>query len=197
VRRRWTVALAIAGGLGLAGCTFVPTDSSPQVVPSKVVPFHLLSRHAPLRLQQISATLWFSDNPPAASTEIGTLASAPRSLSRPVTDDALLAALLEGPTSVQSARGLSCDVGAGANPISVSESPGLVSVNLSGGLPSATSQTAERILALGQIVLTMARGRDVQVEIRVNGRAVPLLGPSGLSLGYSATAEDYKTLEVS
>lgn len=47
MRRIRLLVIGIVAAAVLSGCTFVPTDSSPQVIPSRSVPFHLLSKHHP------------------------------------------------------------------------------------------------------------------------------------------------------
>jgi hypothetical protein len=42
VTRAWRTLAVVVAGLALASCTFVPTDSHPQVVNSRTVPFNLL-----------------------------------------------------------------------------------------------------------------------------------------------------------
>ena len=61
------VPVLLVGTLALGGCTFVPTDSQPQTVNSRTVPFDLLARNPPgvthtASISEVPRQIWFFDS---------------------------------------------------------------------------------------------------------------------------------------
>lgn len=182
VRRR----LRQAGLLGLlplaalaAGCA-IPTQGAPSAIPASRVPFQLLDPHPPTTTtttqpkptSYVSVKVFFLNaNANAALTPADRLVSAPAQL------PAIITALVTGPSSGDSASGLTTAIPSDVAVLSAAEtSQGVVTVNFNTAFGQITGTATEQ--AVAQVVATVVNntslGTGVVFEINGTHTSVPI-----------------------
>lgn len=174
----------------VAGCR-VPDDSSPREIPEDEIPFDLLAPS--------------STAPPATSpvaTVEGTiylaaadrLVPVKRSVPAPLNLGSMLAALVQGPTSDESAKGYVSSVGPEASVLNVVVNEnGSATVDLSDAFYGIGVQ--EQITGLAQIVYTTTELPGVQnVRIQLNAQPASVPRGDGSATTDPLTRADYVAL---
>ncbi len=170
-RRRWAVVLAVPLLALAAGCA-LPTQGSPSAIASSKVPFHLLDPHPstttttqPKPSAYVSVKVFFlNTNANNALTPTDRLVSAPAQL------PAIITALVTGPSSGDSAAGLTTAIPSDVAVISAAEtSQNVVTVNFNTAFGQITGTAAEQ--AVAQVVTTVVNeiGVTTGVIFEING----------------------------
>jgi spore germination protein GerM len=184
-RVRWMAVLLIAG---VAACG-VPTHQSAKKVEAKDVPFGLLDKDSgattSARSGEEAVTLFFARD--------GRLVPVSRPLKRPVTPEALLGALREGPTTAEVAAGVRSALPALRAFRSISLAGGTATVDL---VPRFTSlSSTDQLLALAQIVYTLtARPGIGQVRFTLQGASTEVPRANGSLTSAAVSRDDYASL---
>ena len=170
-RRRWAVVLAVPLLALAAGCA-LPTQGSPSAIASSKVPFHLLDPHPstttttqPKPSVLVSVKVFFlNTNANNALTPTDRLVSAPAQL------PAIITALVTGPSSGDSAAGLTTAIPSDVAVISAAEtSQNVVTVNFNTAFGQITGTAAQQ--AVAQVVTTVVNeiGLTTGVVFEING----------------------------
>jgi len=188
MRRLRTLTLLLLAGASLGACTLVPTDGTPQPVPSHEVPFSLLSPYPPkqsvTKNQTVIRSIWLING-----NEMLASRSRRVSATNPVAQS--LAALFAGPTDHEVTLGFSSDVPANYQVIGVGANNGMIFVRLSA--PGTPLTNVAGALEAGQLVLTTAGASNVYVEVLVNNTPLRLTLPDG-SQALQVRPSDYESL---
>lgn len=169
--RRWAVVLAVPLLALAAGCA-LPTQGSPSAIASSKVPFHLLDPHPstttttqPKPSVLVSVKVFFlNTNANNALTPTDRLVSAPAQL------PAIITALVTGPSSGDSAAGLTTAIPSDVAVISAAEtSQNVVTVNFNTAFGQITGTAAQQ--AVAQVVTTVVNeiGLTTGVVFEING----------------------------
>jgi len=181
-RRRLAVLLLLPVTAVAAGCA-VPTQGSPSVIPAARVPFNLLDPHPPTT----------TTTQPRPSSYVGvkvyflnTLANnaltpSDRFVSAPAQLPAIITALVSGPSSGDSAAGLTTAIPSDVVVISAAvTSPNVVTVNFNTAFGQITGTATEQ--AVAQVVTTVVNeiglGTGVIFEINGTHTSVPIANGS-------------------
>ena len=174
--RRLAVLGAVAiGALAMSGCTLVPTASSPERIARHEIPFGLLSKTIPGtnygRVRFITQPVYIVD-------ATGHLAPSSRIVPSPPVLATVLRQLIVGPTQIESFAGYSSALPTNLVLLSASIKNGLGYIDLA--TPLSRLSRAERILAVGQLVLTAHdAGAAGGIVITVAGELQQSLLPNG------------------
>jgi spore germination protein GerM len=165
-----------------AGCA-IPTQGSPSAIPSARVPFHLLDPHPPTTTTTqpkptayVSVRVFFLNaNASDALTPAARLVSAPAQL------PAIITALVTGPSSGDSAAGLTTAIPSNVAVISAGgTSQNVVTVNFNTAFGQITGTATEQ--AVAQVVTTVvdntSPGTGVIFEINGTHTSVPIANGS-------------------
>lgn len=182
------------GALALAGCTLVPTASSPQVIGPKHVPFGLLGKTIPGtnngRVRFISQPVYIVD-------ATGHLSPLSRIVPAPPVLESVLRQLIIGPTKTESFGGYTSALPKNLVLLSASFRSGIGYIDLASTLSKMTR--SREVLAVGQLVLT-AHDVGITLGIQVKGIEITVAGvsqSSPLPSGHSAkflTTRDFQGL---
>jgi hypothetical protein len=169
--RRARVLLGLfVGALALAGCTLVPTSSSPQVIGPTHVPFGLLGRTIPGtnngRVRFISQPVYIVD-------ATGHLAPSSRIVPSPPVLESVLRQLIIGPTKIESGGGYTSALPKNLILLSASFRSGIGYIDLASTL--AKLPRDQEVLAVGQLVLT-AHDVGITLGIQVKGIEITVAG---------------------
>ena len=193
--KRLRVLLALGlGALALAGCSFVPTSSSPQLIGPKRVPFGLLGKTIPGtnngRVRFISQPVYIVD-------ATGHLSASSRIVPSPPVLESVLRQLIIGPTKIETFAGYTSALPKNLVLLSASFRSGIGYIDLASTL--AKLPRSQEVLAVGQLVLT-AHDVGLTLGIQVRGIEVTVAGVtqnSPLPNGRSAifvTTRDFQRL---
>ncbi len=192
-RVRALLALSL-GALALAGCSLVPTASSPQLIGPKHVPFGLLGKTIPGtnngRVRFISLPVYIVD-------ATGHLSPLSRIVPAPPVLESVLRQLIIGPTKFESFAGYTSALPKNLNILSASFRGGIGYIDLATTLSKMAR--SQEVLAIGQLVLT-TRDVGVTLGIEVKGIEINVAGvvqSSPLPGGHAAnlvTARDFQRL---
>jgi spore germination protein GerM len=165
-----------------AGCA-LPTQGSPSAIPSSRVPFNLLDPHPPTTTttqpkpsSYVGAKVYFLNaKANNALTPTDRLVSAPAQL------PAIITALVSGPSSGESAAGLTTAIPSDVAVLSAAEtSPNVVTVNFSTAFGQIAGTATEQ--AVAQVVTTVVNeiglGTGVVFEINGTHTSVPIANGS-------------------
>jgi spore germination protein GerM len=170
----WLVPLA-----GLAAGCALPTQGSPSAIPASRVPFHLLEPHPPTttttqpnRSSYVSVQVYFLN-----ANANNALIAANRLVTAPAHLPAILTALVAGPSSGESASGLTTAIPSDVTVLSAAEtSPNVVTVNFNTAFTQITGTATEQ--AVAQVVTTVVDeigpGTGVVFEINGTHTSVPV-----------------------
>ncbi len=191
MRRRTISGLLVACGLLLGACG-IPTSNQADVVPSHDVPFHLLSPTVPT---STTTTLFAA---PYVSELIylvksSALVGVRREVVVPAPLNTVIDALLAGPTSSETANGLTTALPPSVRIVSTVIVAGVATINMNAafGQISGSAET----LAVGQLVLTATSQPDVTaVSFAINGLAIAVPTADGASTKVPVTASQYAAL---
>jgi hypothetical protein len=182
------------GALALAGCTLVPTASSPQQIGAKHVPFGLLSKTIPGtnngRVRFISQPVYIVD-------ATGHLSASSRIVPSPPVLESVLRQLIIGPTKIESFAGYTSALPKSLIVLSANFRSGVGYIDL--GSTLSKMPRSQEILAVGQLVLTahdvgLTSGISVKdVEILVAGVAQNEPIPGG-HMARELTNADFRRL---
>ena len=184
-RARWrrlaVLSLLPLAALG-AGCA-LPTQGSPSAIPASRVPFGLLDPHPPTTTTTqpkqpayISAKVYFLNaDANDALTPTNRLVNAPAQL------PAIIAALIAGPSSGESAAGLTTAIPSDVAVLSAATTaPNVVTVNFNTAFAQITGTALEQ--AVAQVVTTVVNeiglGTGVVFEINGTHTSVPIANGS-------------------
>lgn len=182
-RQRGGARLAVLGLLlplvALAAGCAVPTQGSPSAIPASRVPFNLLDPHPPTTTttqpkpsSYVGVKVFFlNTHANDALTPSDRLVSAPAQL------PAIITALVSGPSSGDSAAGLTTAIPSDVVVISAGEtSPNVVTVNFNTAFGQITGTATEQ--AVAQVVTTVVNeiglGTGVLFEINGTHTSVPI-----------------------
>jgi spore germination protein GerM len=165
-----------------AGCA-LPTQGSPSAIPASRVPFNLLDPHPPTTTttqpkpsSYVGAKVYFLNaKANNALTPTDRLVSAPAQL------PAIITALVSGPSSGESAAGLTTAIPSDVAVLSAAEtSPNVVTVNFSTAFGQIAGTATEQ--AVAQVVTTVVNeiglGTGVVFEINGTHTSVPIANGS-------------------
>jgi hypothetical protein len=194
VRRLRAPIALLVGALALAGCTLVPTASSPQRIGPKNVPFGLLGKTIPGtnngRVRFISQPVYIVD-------ATGHLAPSSRIVPSPPVLVSVLRQLIIGPTKIESFAGYTSALPKNLIVLSASFRDGIGYVDLASSL--AKLPRSQEVLAVGQMVLT-AHDVGITLDIQVRGVVITVAGvtqdspiPGGRSANF-VTTQDFQRL---
>jgi spore germination protein GerM len=181
-RRHVAVSCLLPVAALAAGCA-IPTQGSPSAIPSARVPFHLLDPHPPTT----------TTTQPKPSAYVGVrvfflntdandaLTPAQRLVSAPAQLPAIITALVTGPSSPDSAAGLTTAIPSDVAVISAAEtSQNVVTVNFNTAFGQITGTATEQ--AVAQVVTTVvdntSPGTGVVFEINGTHTSVPIANGS-------------------
>ena len=188
---RTVCGLLVACGLFLAACG-IPTSNQADVVPSHDVPFHLLSPTVPTSTTTtLFATPYVSEL--IYLVKSNALVGVRREVIVPAPLTAVVDALLAGPTSSETANGLTSALSPGVRIESTVVVAGIATINLNAafGQISGSAET----LAVGQLVLTVTSQPDATaVSFAINGLAISVPTADGASTKVPVSAAQYATL---
>jgi hypothetical protein len=190
------VLLALClGAVALAGCTLVPTATSPQSI--KKVPFCLLCKTIPgthnLRVRFISQPVFIVD-------VTGHLSSSSRIVPSPPVLESVLRQLIIGPTKIESFAGYTSALPKSLVLLSATIRGGIGYIDLASTLTKLPR--SQEVLAVGQLVLTakdvgVTLGTPVKgIEITVAGVTQRLPLPDGREANL-VTQQDFQRLSNS
>jgi spore germination protein GerM len=182
VRRRLAALAVAALAVTATGCA-IPTQSAPSTMPPSKVPFDLLNPHPPTsttttqpKPSSYVAVQVFFLNAASGLTPVQRFVAAPAPL------NAVLNALLEGPSS-SDPQGISTAIPSNVKVLSVSMQTGIVTVNMNAAFGAITGNSIEE--AVGQIVATVVidQGNNPGVLFEIDGQrtSVPIANGSQVS----------------
>lgn len=189
-----TLLALLLGALALAGCTLVPTTSSPQLIGAKHVPFGLLGRTIP---GTNNGRVRFISQPVLLVDATGHLAPSSRIVPAPPVLESVLRQLIIGPTKIEAGGGYTSALPKNLVVLSASFRSGIGYVDLASTLSKLPR--GQRVLAVGQLVLT-AKDVGLTLGIKVKGIEITVAGVvqrSPLPNGRSAifvTTKDFQRL---
>lgn len=166
MRRARIVLGLILGALSLAGCTLVPTASSPQIIGKNHVPLGLLGRTIPGtnngRVRFISQPVFLVD-------ATGHLSASSRIVPAPPVLESVLRQLVIGPTKIESSLGYNSELPKNLIILSASFRSGVGYIDLASTL--SKMPRSQEVLAVGQLVLT---SRDVGITLGIHVKDVEI-----------------------
>jgi len=189
VRRFTGIALSVALVLIAAGCR-VPDDSSPREIPPDQVPFDLLAPSSTVPsvtspVPTVDGTIYLDVSE--------RLVAVKRSVPAPLSLGTLLAALVQGPTQDEAAKGYTSSVGPQASVLSTQVTDGTAVIDISDAFSGIGVQ--EQIVGLAQIVYTATELPGVQnVRIQLNSQPASVPRGDGSATSDPLTRADYVTL---
>lgn len=192
-RVRTLLGLAL-GALALAGCTLVPTASSPQLIAPKHVPFGLLGRTIPGTKQ---GRVRFISQPVFLVDATGHLSASSRIVPSPPVLASVLRQLIIGPTKIETFAGYTSALPKNLIVLSASFRSGIGYVDLATTL--SNMPRSQEVLAVGQLALT-AHDVGVTLNIHVKGIEITVAGvaqDSPIPGGHEAnlvTTDDFASL---
>jgi hypothetical protein len=169
-------ALALVAATA-AGCS-IPTQGSPNAIPSARVPFGLLAKRPPT-----TTTI-----PPAVYVPVkvyffgptNQLQAVQRNVSTPAPLTAILAAMLAGPSKFEAVRGIVTAIPNDVRVISTTLNNNVVTVNMNAAFGAITGNNSEE--AVAQVVATVAAayGSNIGVLFEIQGQrtSVPVANGS-------------------
>lgn len=165
------MAAVVAVSAVLLTACGVGTDASPHLVPKATVPYGLLNESTPTTTAAPPSqyvTVYF-DGPQR-------LVAVSRPVLVPVSVRSAVAALVQGPTSVEAAEGLESPISTAA-PIQLSHlATSTVTVSVASTFTNLSGR--EQTIAVAQLVFTMTAFPGVdEVSVRMNGK--PVAVPTG------------------
>jgi hypothetical protein len=183
--RRWRLAgLCLLPVAALATGCALPTQGSPSAIPASRVPFNLLDPHPPTTtttqpkpLSYVGAKVFFLN-----TKANDALTPADRLVSAPAQLPAIITALVSGPSSGESAQGLTTAIPSDVVVLSaaVSTASNVVTVNFSTSFGQITGTATEQ--AVAQVVTTVVNeigpGTGVVFEINGTHTEVPIANGS-------------------
>jgi spore germination protein GerM len=175
VRRLAVLPLLLLAALA-AGCA-LPTQGSPSAIPASRVPFGLLDPHLPTttttqpkQSAYVSAKVYFLNvNANNALTPADRLVNAPAQL------PAIITTLIAGPSSGESAAGLTTAIPSDVAVLSAATTaPNIVTVNFNTAFAQITGTATEQ--AVAQVVTTVVNeiGLGTGVIFEINGTHIPV-----------------------
>ena len=180
---RRLAALCIVPLAALAAGCALPTQGSPSAIPNSRVPFHLLDPHPPETTTTqpkapayVSVKVYFINaNANEALTPTDRFVTAPAQL------PAIITVLVLGPSSGESAAGLTTAIPSDVTVLSAAEtSPNVVTVNFNTAFSQIAGTATEQ--AVAQVVTTVVNeiglGTGVVFEINGTHTSVPIANGS-------------------
>lgn len=185
----------VLGALALAGCTLVPTTSSPQLIGARHVPFGLLNRTIPgTNNRQVR----FITQPVFIVDPTGHLAPSSRIVPAPPVLASVLRQLIIGPTKIESFAGYTSALPKNLVLLSASFRGRIAYIDLATTLDKLPR--GQQVLAIGQLVLT-ARDVGVTLGVAVTGIEITVAGvvqrsplPDGSSATFVTTGDFQRLL---
>jgi hypothetical protein len=185
--KRFVVLLA-AAAFALVGCGVASQDSAEKTDPREV-PFGLLDRNRGAEVGDRSG----DRDAVVFLTKDGRLVRTVRSLPPPVTLDALLESLKQGPSRTELSDGVRSAVPDDNTFESAELSGGTALVDL--GKPFTAASTEEQVLALAQIVFTLtARPGVGQVQFTIDDAAIEIPVGDGSATTQPVSRDNYLRL---
>jgi hypothetical protein len=166
MRRTRIVFGLILGALALAGCTLVPTASSPQIIGKNHVPLGLLGPTIPGtnhgRVRFISQPVFLVDT-------TGHLSASSRIVPAPPVLESVLRQLVIGPTKFESLGGYTSELPKNLIVLSANFRSGIGYIDLATTLSNMSRN--QEVLAVGQLVLT---SRDVGITLGIHVKSIEI-----------------------
>jgi hypothetical protein len=167
VRRGRALIGVLLGAFILAGCTIVPTATSPQVIGPKKVPFGLLGKTIPGtnngRVRFISQPVYIVD-------ATGHLSASSRIVPAPPVLESVLRQIIIGPTKIEADAGYTSALPANLIILAANFRSGIGYIDLASTL--SKMRRSQEVLAVGQLVLT---ARDVGLTLGIDVRGVEII----------------------
>ncbi len=184
MKRRLPALVLAALAVVATGCA-IPTQSSPSTMPPSKVPFGLLNPHPPTTTTttQPKPTSYIPVNVFLLNPS-DQLTSAVRYVAAPAPLDAVIRAMLAGPSSSEAAQGITTAIPSDVALLSVlPPQSGIVTVNMNTAFGMITGNNTE--LAVAQIVATVVaeNGPTTGVLFEIDGQrtSVPIANGSQVS----------------
>jgi len=194
VRRARTLLGLFVGALALAGCTLVPTGSSPQMIRPKSVPFGLLGKTIP---GTNNGRVRFITQPVFIVDVTGHLSPSSRIVPSPPVLESVLRQLIIGPTKTESFAGYTSALPKNLLLLSASFRSGIAYIDLATTLSKLPR--SQEVLAVGQLVLT-AKDVGITLGIQLKGIEITVAGvgqrlplPDGHEANF-VTPQDFQRL---
>jgi hypothetical protein len=189
MKRRAGLIGALLGSVLLSACTFVPTDSEPQTIAKRTVPFNLLEKTLP---PQPKVHFHYVDRPIWLINSSHQLAARPRRVPSTNSVAVSLEALFGGPTDFETGLGFASQVPATWHVSGIGSSDGMIFVRLTAPTTPTVPASA---LESGQLVITTAGTTNSTVEVLINNQALKMTLPDG-EVSLQVRATDYVSLEA-
>jgi spore germination protein GerM len=175
VTRRLAALAVLLTAFAAAGCS-IPTQSAPSTVAPSKVPFNLLNPHPatttttqPKATSYVSVKVFFIDGSTQQLTPELRLVQPPAPLT------AILTAMLQGPTSAETANGIFTAIPSNVTVLSATTTaPNVMTVDVNNAFAQITGTNTE--LAVAQVVATVASesGFGTGVIFEIDGQRVPV-----------------------
>ena len=156
----------VLGALALAGCSLVPTASSPQVIGPRHVPFGLLGKTIP---GTNNGRVRFITQPVYIVDATGHLSSTSRIVPSPPVLESVLRQLIIGPTKIESGLGYTSALPKDLIVLTASFRGGVGYIDLASTLSKMPRN--QEVLAVGQLVLT---AHDVGLTLGIEAKGVEI-----------------------
>jgi Sporulation and spore germination len=166
VKRVRGVLALVFGALALAGCSLVPTTSSPQLIGRSHVPFGLMGRIIP---GTGNGRVRFITQPVFIVDATGHLAPSSRIVPAPPVLESVLRQLIIGPTKNETFAGYTSALPKNLLLLSASFRSGVGYIDLATTL--SKMPRSQQVLAVGQLVLT---AYDVGLTLGIQVKGVEL-----------------------
>ncbi len=166
MRRLRTLLGLLLASTALAGCTLIPTSSTPQLIAPKRVGLGLLGKTIP---GTNNGRVTFISQPVYIVDATGHLSASSRIVPSPPVLESVLRQLIIGPTTIESLAGYTSALPKNLLILSASFRDGIGYIDLATTL--AKMPRSQEILAVGQLVLT---ARDVGITLGVTVRGVEI-----------------------
>ncbi|HTU38517.1 MAG TPA: GerMN domain-containing protein [Acidimicrobiales bacterium] len=169
MRRLLCAVALVALAATLTSCA-IPTQSSPNTIANSKVPFNLMDKHPPTTSTTQPNTSSYVPVKVYLLDSTSALTPAQRFVPPPAPLIAVLRALLVGPTSSETASGITTAIPSNVEVLGVSSQSGVVTVNLNSAFEEITGPSTQ--LAVGQIVWTIANevGWNTGVVFEIEGQ---------------------------
>jgi spore germination protein GerM len=190
--RRAALLVVAPAALVLAGCG-IPTSPQAAVVPTKNVPFNLVSPTLPSAATTTTTPAPTEQEPIFLVRGSDAIVEVHRQVVQPADLGEVLDALLSGPTAAETSTGLSTALPASVRVVNTVVFNATATIMLNTAFTSISGPS--QVLAVAQLVLTATSQPGItSVAFMVDGTFVPVPTASGASTTSPVTAVEYASL---
>ena len=189
-----TVLVVCGVAVGTCACG-IPTDGQATPIPSHQVPFHLLAPTVQTSTTTTSPVVAYVGERIFLLTASTQLLPVRRDVAVPAPLEAVLDALLAGPTVRESALGITTALSSSVRVRSLSVRSHVATLNLNPAFGAIASPVETE--AVAQLVLTATNQPGIsRVRFEIDGRSIAVPTASGVSTKSAVRARDYTSLLV-